>query len=135
MDKYNLIRFVSIGNEYIGNLVALESNKAIPFDIKRVYYIYDVPNNVKRGFHAHKNLEQVLVCLNGSVKIKCYDGVKETIFNLHKNDVGLYIGTGVWHEMFDFDEKTVLISIASEHYNEEDYIRDYKEFLKYLNNM
>ena len=88
MDKYNLIRFVSIGNEYIGNLVALESNKAIPFDIKRVYYIYDVPNNVKRGFHAHKNLEQVLVCLNGSVKMKGYDGGKETIFNLHKNDVG-----------------------------------------------
>ncbi|EQK78834.1 dTDP-6-deoxy-3,4-keto-hexulose isomerase [Clostridioides difficile CD113] len=69
------------------------------------------------------------------MKIKCYDGVKETIFNLHKNDVGLYIGMGVWREMFDFDEKTVLISIASEHYNEEDYIRDYKEFLKYLNNM
>ncbi|HGM3507203.1 TPA: FdtA/QdtA family cupin domain-containing protein [Clostridioides difficile] len=135
MDKYNLIKFVSIGNEYIGSLVALESNKAIPFDIKRVYYIYDVPDNVKRGFHAHKNLEQVLVCLNGSVKIKCYDGAKETIFTLNKNDVGLYVGTGVWHEMFDFDEKTVLISIASEYYNEEDYIRDYEEFLKYLNNM
>lgn len=135
MNKYNLIKFVSIGNEYIGSLVALESNKAIPFDIKRVYYIYDVPENVKRGFHAHKNLEQVLVCLNGSVKIKCYDGAKETIFTLNKNDVGLYVGTGVWHEMFDFDEKTVLISIASEYYNEEDYIRDYEEFLKYLNNM
>ncbi len=135
MDKYNLIKFVSIGNEDIGSLVALESNKAIPFDIKRVYYIYDVPDNVKRGFHAHKNLEQVLVCLNGSVKIKCYDGAKETIFTLNKNDVGLYVGTGVWHEMFDFDEKTVLISIASEYYNEEDYIRDYEEFLKYLNNM
>lgn len=69
------------------------------------------------------------------MKIKCYDGVKEIIFNLYKNDVGLYIGMGVWYEMFDFDEKIVLIFIVFEYYNEEDYIRDYKEFLKYLNNM
>lgn len=133
MDKYNLIKFESIGSEDVGSLIALESNKVIPFDIKRVYYIYDVPQNVKRGFHAHKTLEQVLVCLNGSVKIRCYDGVTDKIIVMNKNDVGLYIGPEVWHEMFDFEEKTVLISIASEYYNENDYIRDYEEFLKYIN--
>ncbi|MCC0708781.1 sugar 3,4-ketoisomerase [Clostridioides sp. ES-S-0190-01] len=132
MEKYNLIKFESIGSEYVGSLIALESNKAIPFDIKRVYYIYDVPHRVRRGFHAHKTLEQVLVCLNGSVKIRCFDGVRDTTIVLNRNDVGLYIGPGVWHEMFDFDEKTVLISIASEYYNEDDYIRDYEEFLKYI---
>ncbi|MCC0632911.1 MULTISPECIES: sugar 3,4-ketoisomerase [unclassified Clostridioides] len=132
MEKYNLIKFESIGSEDVGSLIALESNKVIPFDIKRVYYIYGVPHGVKRGFHAHKTLEQVLVCLNGSVKIKCYDGVRDTTIVLNKNDVGLYIGPGVWREMFDFDEKTVLISIASEHYNEDEYIRDYEEFLKYI---
>lgn len=133
MDKYNLIKFESIGSIEVGNLIALESSKVIPFDIKRVYYIYDVPHGVKRGFHAHKTLEQVLVCLNGSVKIRCCDGVTDTVIVINKSDVGLYIGPGVWHEMFDFDEKTVLISIASEYYNENDYIRDYEEFLKYIN--
>ncbi|MGO1043860.1 sugar 3,4-ketoisomerase [Clostridioides difficile] len=133
MDKYNLIKFEYIGNKEVGNLIALESNKVIPFEIKRVYYIYDVPNNVERGFHAHKNLEQVLICLSGSVNIKCYDGVKETVFVLNKKNTGLYIGQAVWHEMFSFDETTVLISIASEHYNEDDYIRNYEEFLAYIN--
>ena len=132
MKKYYYIEFNKIGNSEIGYLTALEENKNIPFDIKRVYYTYGVPINKKRGFHAHKNLEQVLICINGSVNVKCFDGKEEKIYLLDKPNEGLYIGTMVWREMYDYEENTVLMVLASELYDEDDYIRDYEKFISYF---
>ena len=114
-----------------GQLVALEEMKDIPFTIKRVYYMYDTVEGVRRGFHAHKNLEQILVCINGSCKILLDNGEEKKIVYLEKRYEGLYIPPGVWREMYDFSEDAVLMALASEVYTEDDYIRDYNEFLEY----
>lgn len=112
----------------MGHLTPIESRKDVPFAIKRVYYLTRVPENTTRGFHAHKELRQVLVCLNGKVKIRVstpYDR-KEVV--LQDPAVGLYIGPMVWREMCDFSPGSVLLVLASEHYNENDYIREYNEY-------
>jgi dTDP-4-dehydrorhamnose 3,5-epimerase-like enzyme len=113
-----------------GLLVSLEQNKNIPFDIKRVYYIFDTKEGIRRGFHAHKNLKQVLVCISGSCKILLDNGKekKEILLDSPKN--GLLVDSVVWREMFDFSDNCVLMVVASELYNESDYIRDYREFKK-----
>lgn len=133
MEKIRFIDLDRIGSKNIGYLTSLEGNKNISFDIKRVYYTYDVPRDIKRGFHAHKNLEQVLICVSGSVKVKCFDGKEEKIYSLNKPNEGLYIGPMVWREIYDYSENTVLMVLASELYNEDDYIRDYYEFIKLYN--
>ena len=94
-----------------------------------MYYLYDVPGGEARGSHAHKKLEQILFCLNGSIKVKCFDGEKEEVFTLTKPYEGLYLGTMVWHEMFDYSKDSVIMVIASDVYKEEDYIRDYEEYI------
>lgn len=114
-----------------GQLVALEAFKDIPFEIKRVYYMYDTGLNVRRGFHAHKDLKQILICIHGSCKILLDDGKEKTIVPLDKPYEGLYVSNDMWREMFDFSEDAVLMVLASEYYDESDYIRDYDEFLKY----
>ena len=126
------MNFKKIGNSDVGFLIALERNREIPFNIKRIYYVYTVPKEIKRGFHAHKRLEQILICMSGSVKIKVDNGNEKRIFELSNPSKGLYIGPGVWREMYDFNQSSVLLVLASEHYNEEDYIRDYEEFLKMI---
>jgi mannose-6-phosphate isomerase-like protein (cupin superfamily) len=131
MKNCRIINFKKIGNNDVGFLTALEGNREVPFDIKRIYYVYNVPKEIKRGFHAHKRLEQVLICMSGSVKIKVDDGNGKKIIELNNPNKGLYIGLGVWHEMYDFNQSSVLLVLASEHYNESDYIRDYKKFLEY----
>ncbi|MDO5155660.1 MAG: FdtA/QdtA family cupin domain-containing protein [Eubacteriales bacterium] len=115
-----------------GQLVVLEKDKEIPFEIKRVYYIYDVKENVKRGFHAHKSLEQVLVCVHGTCKILLDNGKEKEIVLLNNPNEGLFISNHIWREMFDFSSDAVLVVFASELYDEKDYIRDYKEFLEYV---
>lgn len=120
--------FKGIGNKEVGFLLPVEQNCDVPFTIKRIYYLYDVPLNIRRGYHAHKKLEQVLICLKGKVKIQVYDGNVEKVIVLDKPTKGLYIGPFVWHEMFDFED-AVLLVIASDFYSESDYIRDYKQFL------
>jgi len=132
MKNCRIIDFKKIGNIDIGFLIALEGNREIPFDIKRIYYIYNVPNKIKRGFHAHKRLKQVLICVSSSVKIKVDNGSEKKIIELNNPNKGLYIGPGIWREMYDFDKSVVLLVLASEYYNEEDYIRDYEEFLKMI---
>ena len=133
MKNCRIINFKKIGNSDVGFLTALEENREIPFSIRRIYYVYDVPEEIKRGFHAHKRLEQILICLSGSVKIKVDNGNEKRIFELSDPSKGLYIGPGIWREMYDFSQSAVLLVLASEYYNESDYIRDYEEFLKIIN--
>ncbi len=115
-----------------GQLVALEEYKDIPFDIKRVYYIYDTLPGVTRGRHAHKNLEQILICVHGSCMLRLDDGFEQKEVLLDKPFEGLYISNDTWREMYDFSPDAVLMVLASEHYNEADYIRDYDAFLKFV---
>ena len=113
-----------------GMLVALEEYKDIPFEIKRVYYMYDTKKDVHRGFHAHKSLEQILICIHGSCKVLLDNGTEKKIVSLEKPYEGLYIANNMWREMYDFSEDADLMVLASEYYKEEDYIRDYNEFLR-----
>lgn len=124
------------GSGYMGHLVPIEGEGDVPFQINRLYYITDVPKGSVRGFHSHEDLEQVLICVSGSVKIKtCIPGNEEHIL-LDKANKGLYVGPMVWREMYDFSEGAVLLVLASKHYNEKDYIRDYDVYcemaLKYF---
>lgn len=114
-----------------GQLIALEENKNIPFPIKRVYFMYDTQKDVHRGLHAHKKLQQVLFCVSGSCTIRLDDGREKVEVKLNRPEKGLYIGPGIWREMYDFQAGTVLMVLASEYYNESDYIRDYQAFLDY----
>ena len=115
-----------------GQLVAIEEFRNIPFDIKRVYYMYDTVEGVSRGFHAHKKLQQILICVHGSCRIKLDNGREQEIVLLDKPNEGLYVSNVMWREMYDFSPDAVLMVLASELYDEEDYIRNYDEFLKYV---
>jgi len=130
--KIEIINFEIKGDER-GGLIALEGNKNIPFDIKRVYYIFDAKSNVRRGFHAHKKLKQLLVCVAGSCKILLDDGKEKTEILLDNPSKGLLIESMIWREMFDFSPDCVLMVLANEIYDESDYFRDYQQFLSYLN--
>lgn len=116
-----------------GQLIAIEEQKDIPFAIKRVYYMYDTGEGVVRGYHAHKTLQQILVCVHGSCKIRLDNGKEKKVVALEKPYEGLYVSNAMWREMYDFSPDAVLMVFASELYDENDYIRDYDEFLKYVN--
>lgn len=116
-----------------GMLVALEEFNDIPFEIKRVYYMYDTIDGVRRGLHAHKSLEQILICIHGSCKILLDNGNEKKIVSLERPYEGLYVPNNLWREMYDFSKDAVLMVLASEVYNEDDYIRDYDTFLKMVN--
>lgn len=118
-----------------GSLVPIEANKDIPFEIKRIYYISNVKENVTRGFHSHRKLHQLLICVNGSVKIRVKNPKEEEIYELNNSSEGLYIGTMIWREMYDFSEDAVLLVLASEVYDENDYIRNYDFYLNEANNL
>lgn len=109
-----------------GNLVPIEGQKEIPFEIKRVYYIFNVPENIRRGFHSHNKLHQALICVKGSVKVSLKNPNEEEIVHLNNPAEALYIGPMVWREMFDFSDDAVLLVLASDYYTEDDYIRDYE---------
>ncbi len=115
-----------------GQLVALEEYKDIPFRIKRVYYMYDTMPDVVRGHHAHKKLKQILICIHGSCKIRLDNGKEKKIVPLEKPYEGLFVDNKMWREMYDFSPDAVLMVLASELYDETDYIRDYDEFLNIL---
>ena len=129
MHNTGLIKFRDITDKY-GNLTPIEGKTDIPFEIKRVYYISRVREGVTRGFHAHRKLHQVLICINGSVKIRVNNPNEEEIVELNDPSVGLYIGTYIWREMFDFTEGSVLLVLASEYFDEDDYIRNYDFYLE-----
>jgi dTDP-4-dehydrorhamnose 3,5-epimerase-like enzyme len=115
-----------------GNLSVIE-NETIPFEIKRVYYVYDIPSGAERGGHAHKNLKQFLVALSGSFDVIVNDGEEESTVTLNKPNVGLLINPGIWRELKNFSSGSVCLVVASNVYVEDDYIRDFDEFIKYSN--
>lgn len=115
-----------------GQLIAIEAGKDIPFEVKRVYYMYDTGAGVRRGYHAHKKLQQILICIHGSCKILLDNGREKEIVPLDDPNKGLFIGNNIWREMFDFSSDAVLMVLASEYYDETDYIRDYNDFLKFV---
>ena len=131
MTLANILEFQSNGDDR-GSLVALESYKNIPFDIKRVYYIFDTKVDVIRGLHAHKELLQVMVCLKGSCHIMLDNGSTKEQIVLDSPNKGLLIDSMMWREMHDFSADCVLLVLANEHYDESDYIRDYDEFVKFV---
>lgn len=122
-----LISFKIHGDDR-GSLVALENGHNLPFDVKRVYYIYGTKPNVARGFHAHKKLKQLLIAVSGTVTVKCEYNGSQKEYTLNRPDEGLLIEGLVWREMHDFSSDCVLLVLADDYYNEDDYIRDYDVF-------
>ena len=128
MSLVKLINFTSLGDDR-GSLVVLEGNKNIPFEIKRVYYIFGTAEGVGRGYHAHKELEQVAVCITGKCRMILDNGIEKNDVWLDSPDKGVIINKMIWHEMHDFSDDCVMLVVASEAYDESDYIRNYKKFL------
>lgn len=128
-----MLEFKQKGDER-GHLVIVEGNDDIPFDIKRIFYIYGSDPDVIRGKHANKNSEFVLINVNGTSKVKVMDGKgNEAIYSLNRPHTGIYLPKLVWKEMYDFSDDSVLLCLASSHYDSEEYIRDYDEFVKFIN--
>lgn len=116
-------------NDKRGCLVVAEYEKEIPFLVRRVYYIHSVPDGEKRGFHSHKRLQQIYIAIKGSCKVMLTSGNETKDVVLADPSVGLYIGNDVWREIYNFSEDAVLLVLASEEYDEDDYIRKYDEFI------
>ncbi len=114
-----------------GNLTVIEQNLDIPFDIKRVFYLYDVPGGESLGAHAHKQLYQLIIAASGSFTVTLDDGTNKKSFNLKRSYYGLLVVPGIWGGLDDFSSGSVLLCLASEHYDASDYIRDYSDFLKH----
>lgn len=114
--------------DYRGNLTFIEENRHVPFEIRRVYYLYDVPTGAVRGGHAHISLEQVIIALSGSFEVVIDDGYVKKNFFLNRPHYGLYIPPGMWRELVNFSSNSVALVLASMPYDEEDYIRDYDKF-------
>lgn len=120
--KFNVIK------DDRGKMIPIEYPKQLEFPLKRIYYIYDVKEEVRRGYHSHNDLEQVLIAVNGSIKILVKTPYEEEIIELNDPSEGLYIGPMIWREMFDFTENSVLLVLASHEYDESDYIRNYDDY-------
>jgi dTDP-4-dehydrorhamnose 3,5-epimerase-like enzyme len=131
--SFRLVEFQEHGDDR-GVLVALEAGRNIPFEIRRVYYIYGTQSNVSRGFHAHHELKQMAIAVKGSCKFILDDGRERNTVELNSPNKGLLIEGLIWREMADFSEDCVLMVLADQYYDERDYIRDYKEFLRATKN-
>ena len=124
---------MEINKDKRGSLIALENLKTVPFEIKRVYYIYDTKPDVDRGGHAHANLEQILIMMDGACEVLLDNGKEKKSIILNRPDVGLYIGKNMWREMKNFSYGAKLLVLASDLYDEKEYIRSYDEFLRIIN--
>lgn len=133
MINFRLVDFETLGDDR-GSLIAIEEGYNTPFEIKRVYYIFDTKDGVERGFHAHINLKQMCIVVKGSCIFVLDDGYKREEIKLDNPNQGLYIEGLIWREMKDFSKDCVLLVLASEHYDESDYIRDYYKFLEEVRN-
>jgi dTDP-4-dehydrorhamnose 3,5-epimerase-like enzyme len=120
LDKHHKIK---------GNITVIENNKTVPFDVKRIYYLYDVPGGEARGGHAHRNLYQLIVAASGSFNVVLNDGKNTKTITLNRPYQGLFIVPGIWRELDNFSSGSVCLVLASEKYDENDYIRDYNEFI------
>ena len=129
--KVKILNFKTHQNEK-GSLIALENNLDFPFDVQRVYYIFNSENK-DRGFHAHKNLSQLIICITGSCQIKVEYNNNKEYYNLNDRHYGLLIEGLVWREMFDFNENTVLLVLVNQKYDKDDYIFKYEEFKQLTN--
>lgn len=132
-DKCSILSFADLGDER-GKLVVVEGGQAIPFDIQRVFYIYESDSTVVRGQHANRESEFVLINVAGKSKVRITDGTEEFIVELNKPMMGVYIPKMIWKDMYDFSSDSVLLVLASTHYDGKEYIRNYDEFLRIMRN-
>lgn len=116
-----------------GNITVVENNQTIPFDIQRIYYLYDIPGGESRGGHAHKELRQLIVAASGSFTVTLDDGKVRRTFVLNRPYQGLLVVPGIWRTLDDFSSGAVCLVLASHAYDEDDYIRDYQDFIEYKN--
>ncbi|MEO3991182.1 sugar 3,4-ketoisomerase [Pseudocitrobacter cyperus] len=130
----NIIPLQTHGDDR-GNLVSLEETNNIPFSIKRVYYMYDTRNDTRRGFHAHKKLKQLVIALKGTCRFVLDDGKERVEVVLDNPAQGLLLDSLIWREMYDFSDDCVLVVLADSHYDENDYIRNYDDFLKLVSEL
>ena len=114
-----------------GNITIVEGNKNVPFDVRRIYYLYDIPGGEARGGHAHKELHQLIVAASGSFDVLLNDGQNKKIVTLNRPDYGLMVVPGIWRELLEFSSGAICLVLASDVYNEEDYIRDSNCFIKW----
>lgn len=128
-DQYKILEFGDLGDER-GNLVVVEGAKDIPFEIKRVFYIYGSDSEVVRGQHANRNSEFVLINVSGTSKVRVDNGFEETVIELNRPRMGLYLPTMLWKDMYEFSEDSVLLVLTNTHYDGGEYIRNYEEYLK-----
>ena len=125
LDKHHSIRK--------GNISVVQNSNTIPFDVKRIYYLYDIPGGESRGAHAHRGLSQLIVAASGSFRVTLDDGKVKRSYILNRPYQGLYVKPGIWRDLDDFSSGAVCMVLASEVYSKEDYIRDYQEFLDFKN--
>lgn len=135
IEGVKMIEFPQLGDER-GQLIVVEGNQNIPFDIKRVFYICDSDATVVRGQHANRNSEFMLINVAGTSKVKVDDGRGNVqVYDLDRPNIGIYLPKMVWKDMYEFSSDSVLLCLASEHYDEKEYIRDYDEYVKIMQNM
>ncbi|MBU1368925.1 MAG: FdtA/QdtA family cupin domain-containing protein [Bacteroidetes bacterium] len=116
-----------------GNITIVEGNRNVPFDVKRIYYLYDIPGGENRGGHAHKELRQLIIAASGSFNVLLDDGLNKKVITLNRPDYGLLVVPGIWRELMEFSSGAICLVLASDTYSESDYIREYPEFNKYKN--
>jgi hypothetical protein len=134
IDNCKLVELPKI-SDYRGNLSFVESNNHIPFDINRIYYLYDVPGGAERGGHAHKELHQLIIAISGSFEVTLNDGKDSITYLLNRSNKGLYICPLIWRDLKNFTSGSVCLVLASDFYSEEDYFRDYNKFFETKKNL
>jgi len=138
MEKYNvydctMIELDKHHSDRKGNISVVQNNYTIPFGVKRVYYLYDIPGGESRGAHAHRGLSQLIIAASGSFRVTLDDGNVKRSFILNRPNQGLYVKPGIWRDLDDFSSGAVCMVLAAEVYNADDYIRDYDQFLTFRN--
>ena len=132
--KCGIVELPKVHNR-AGNITAIENEITAPFDVKRVYYLYDVPGGEDRGGHAHKELQQFIIAVSGAFDVLLDDGINKKVIHLDRPYIGLHIIPGIWRELFNFSSGAICLVLASEGYIEDDYIRDYSKFLSFKNEL